>query len=56
MAASGADGQRQEAIARAIELVTRAMDLLDAHAGPAQAAAYLELALQVLAEAAQKGP
>ncbi len=36
--------RRTAAIDRAYALVTEAMDLLDAHGGPADAAAHLELA------------
>jgi len=42
------------AISRAIALVTEAMDLLDAHEGPPDAAAHLALAQQLLRQAIQK--
>lgn len=50
MAVEGNDGPRLRAIHRAIELVTEAIDLIDAHGGPADAAAHLELALHRLRE------
>ena len=39
------------AIKRAAELISEALDLLDGHGGPAEAAAHLDLALQRLREA-----
>lgn len=48
--AVGSDEGRSRAIRRAIELVTVAIDLLDAHGGPADAAAHLDLALHRLRE------
>ena len=48
-------GQRNEmtekAIKRSLALVTEAMDLLDAHGGPPNIAAYLALAQQGLRDA-----
>ena len=40
--------RRKTAIHRVLALVTEAMDLLDAHDGPPEVAAHLELALQGL--------
>ena len=37
-----------EAVKRALLLITEAMDLLDAHNGPPEAAAHLDLAQQIL--------
>jgi hypothetical protein len=42
------------AVKRALALVTEAMDLLDAHVGPPDAAAHLELAQQKLREELSK--
>ena len=42
------DGSQSTAIRRAAKLVSEAVDLLDAHGGPAEAAAHLDLALQEL--------
>jgi len=42
------------AMKRALALVTEAMDLLDAHRGPPDAAAHLELAQQKLREELSK--
>ena len=39
---------RRAAVRRALALVTEAMDLLDAHGAPPDAAAHLELALEKL--------
>lgn len=43
--------RRTKAIRRAMELVIAAMDLVDAHGGPADAAAHLDVALHKLREA-----
>lgn len=43
---------RSAAIGRALDLITAAMDLLDAHGGPADAAAHLDMALHRLRQAA----
>lgn len=50
MAVESDDERRTRAIRRAIELVTVAIDLIDAHGGPADAAAHLDLALHRLRE------
>ena len=42
------EGHRETANKRALALVTQAIDLLDAHGGSPEAAAYLELARQKL--------
>ncbi|MBA3525822.1 MAG: hypothetical protein H0T82_02720 [Sphingomonas sp.] len=42
------------ALRRATALVTKALDLLDAHDGPPEATAHLDLALHELRRAAQK--
>ena len=42
------NGKHDKAIRRVLALVTEGMDLLDAHDGPADAAAYLALAQQRL--------
>ena len=49
------NGRREAAIQRAMQLVTEALDLLDAHRGPADATAHLDLALQRLREATNGG-
>lgn len=46
--------QRSNAIRRALDLVTEAMDLLDAHDGPADAAAHLGMGQQILRQAIMK--
>jgi hypothetical protein len=38
--------RRQKALRRVAAMVTEALDLLDAHQGPPEAAAHIELALQ----------
>ena len=48
MAGGSNDVHRQAAIERALRITTEAMDILDAHRGPAEAAAHLELARQHL--------
>ena len=40
--------EREKALKRSLQLVTEAMDLLDAHSGDPQAAAYLALAQERL--------
>lgn len=45
-----ASDRRKAAIRRASALLTEALDLLDAHGGPAEATAHLDLALQKLRE------
>lgn len=50
MVVDNEEERRTRAIRRAIELVTVALDLIDAHGGPADAAAHLELALHRLRE------
>lgn len=54
MAGQDDENRRTHAIRRAIERVTEALDILDAHGGPAEAAAHLDLALQKLREAIGK--
>ena len=49
MAGARREGQAK-AIRRALSLVTEAMDLIDAHDGPPEAAAHLALAQQRLRE------
>ena len=56
MAGASTEVRREAAIQRALVRVTEAMDIIDAHGGPAEAAAYLELALQKLHEAANTKP
>ena len=51
MTRNSKEGRRVAAIQRAIALVTEAMDLMDAHEGPPEVAAHLELALQGLRSA-----
>ena len=46
--------RRQAAIRRALELITEALDLLDAHGGPAQAAAHIDLGRQQLQAALEQ--
>ena len=53
MAGSTSSDRRKAALKRANALMTEAFDLLDAHAGPLEAAAYLDLALQKVREAAK---
>lgn len=49
MAGNGNDDSRKAtAIRRASSLVSEALDLLDAHGGPAEATAHLDLAIQEL--------
>jgi hypothetical protein len=45
--------RRQTAVQRAIALVSEAVDLLDAHGGPPEAAAHLDLGLQELRRASR---
>lgn len=55
MASQDEGSHRLQAIRRAIKLTTTAMDLLDAHRGPPDAAAHLDLALQKMREALAHG-
>jgi len=48
--ANESNDRRMLALKRAMALVTEAMDLLDGHQGPPEAAAHLELAQQQLRE------
>jgi hypothetical protein len=48
MTGNSENSRRGAAIKRAVAMVSEAMDVLDAHGGPAEAAAHLDLALQVL--------
>jgi hypothetical protein len=48
---SRANDARQSAIRRALKLTTEAIDLIDAHGGPPDAAAHLSLAQERLREA-----
>jgi hypothetical protein len=50
MAGGSGDQKRQAAIRRALGMAAEAMDLLDAHDGPAEAAAHFDLARQRLQE------
>lgn len=50
MAHKSDDAHRKSAIKRALSLVTEAMDVIDAHGGPPDAAVHLELAQQKLRE------
>jgi hypothetical protein len=43
--------KNEAAVRRALELITEAMDVLDAHDGPPDAAAHLSLAQERLREA-----
>jgi hypothetical protein len=45
--------RRMAAIKRALELTTEALDLLDAHDGPPDATAHLDLCIQRLRESLQ---
>jgi hypothetical protein len=47
--------KREAAILRAVEMVTSALDLLDAHSGPPEASAHLALALESLRGATAAG-
>jgi hypothetical protein len=53
----GQDGElrREKAIKRALVLATEALDLLDAHDGPPEAAAHIEMALQKLRSSVKDG-
>jgi hypothetical protein len=48
MAENSDDHAEPRVIKRALALITEALDLLDAHGGPADAAAHLDLAQQRL--------
>jgi hypothetical protein len=50
MAGERDDFQRTAALKRALSLTTEALDLLDAHGGPADAAAHLDLCRNKLQE------
>ena len=54
MAGARDEQQRIAAIQRALELTTEALDLLDAHDGPPDAAAHLDVGAQRLREALQE--
>ena len=56
MANSEENELRVRALKRALEMVTAAVDLLDAHRGPAETAAHLHVALQQLREEISKSP
>lgn len=49
------NGTAGAAIKRALALVTEALDLLDAHGGPPDAAAHLDLAMRRLREVLASG-
>jgi len=51
MAGEESDDRQTKAVYRAAMLVTEAMDLLDAHGGPPEASAHLDLALVSLRQA-----
>jgi hypothetical protein len=51
MASAREDSKRTAALRRALALTTEAQDLLDAHGGPPDATAYLDLCRRVLQEA-----
>jgi hypothetical protein len=51
MAVDEWDDRQAKAVHRAALLVTEAMDLLDAHGGPPEASAHLDLALMSLRQA-----
>jgi hypothetical protein len=48
MAGLNGNGNVSAAMKRALQLATEALDLLDAHGGPAEAAVHFELARQIL--------
>ncbi|HEY0628677.1 MAG TPA: hypothetical protein VGD23_05055, partial [Sphingomicrobium sp.] len=48
LAGARGHGRREQSLERALQLVTEAMDLLDAHGSDPQAAAYLAMAQQQL--------
>ena len=50
MSGQNVEERREAAMRRALALVSEALDLLDAHGGPAEAAAHLDLALEKLRE------
>jgi len=54
MPGSSTPKRRDAALKRATALMTEALDLLDAHAGPPEATAHLDLALQKVREAAKQ--
>lgn len=56
MAGSPIDDQRGHAMRRALALTIEALDVLDAHDGPAEAKALLELAREKLRETLQSLP
>ena len=51
MAGEESDNRQTKAVYRAAMLVTEARDLLDAHGGPPEASAHLDLALASLRQA-----
>jgi hypothetical protein len=51
MTLENANSRRMAALERAMTLVLEAVDLLDAHGGPPEAAAHLDLGLQALRQA-----
>jgi len=54
MAGSTSSDRRKAALKRANALMTEALDLLDAHSGPPEATAHLDLALQQVREATKQ--
>ena len=50
MAGREVEDRRRAAMRRASALVSEALDLLDGHDGPAEAAAHLDRALQIIRE------
>ena len=55
MGSESEEGRRPSSVERAAGLVSEALDILDAHGGPADAAAHLDLALGKLREHAASG-
>ena len=53
MAEESEDGRRRTCAERAAALVSEALDLIDAHGGPVDAAAHLDMALTRLREEAE---
>ena len=50
MAGLSKNERREVALERALALITEALDLLDAHRGPPEATAHLDLAVQKVKE------